>query len=161
MLHPLQHPIPSFSLILRMCLNVSPSFCPDSLEKGAAGGRAPHPTSLSCFGHGLIHVLDPYFFPHLLLTLFWAHPALVVAHESFPEALPTNTSSSHVDIQELVLIHLLHQPKNSSSGSQCAPSTTHLMEHTEFSPLLSPCSFLFFLRQGQLSWNLLCRVLGM
>lgn len=73
--------------------------------------------------------------PHLLLTLFWAHPAVVVADESFTEDLPTNTSSFCLDIQELMLFHLLHQPKNSSSGSQHSPSTVHLMEHTELSPL--------------------------
>lgn len=95
-------------------------------------------TSFSCFGFELFHVLDPSFLPHLLWALFWAHPAVVVADESFTEDLPTNTSSFLMDIQELML---LHQPKNSSSGSQHSPSTAHLMEYTEFSPLFSQCSF--------------------
>lgn len=73
----------------------------------------------------------------------------------------TNTSSFHMDIQEPMLLHLLHQPKNSSSGSQHSPSTAQLMEFMEFSPLSSQCSFLFFLRQEQLGWDLLCPVLGL
>lgn len=31
-------------------------------------------------------MLDPSLFPHLLLTLFWAHPAVVVADKSSTEA---------------------------------------------------------------------------
>lgn len=86
-------------------------------------------------------MLDPSFFPSPSPDSVLGHPAVVGADESFTEGFPTNTGSFLMDIQELMLFHLLHQPKNSSSGSQHSPPTAHLVEYTELSPLFSQCSF--------------------
>lgn len=45
------------------------TFCLHFLEKCAAGGKAPHLTFFSSFRHGLIHVLEASFLPHLPLTV--------------------------------------------------------------------------------------------
>lgn len=147
-LHPLQSPTTSFCLTLRVGLNTSPRFCLGALEKGAAGGQASHLTSLSCFGHGQIHVLEASFLPHLPLT-FWTHTAAVVADESLAKDLHTHTSSFQMQIQELMSTHLSQQPQHKVLQlrlSACAfqVSSAHLMEYTKFLPLFSLCYFLLF-----------------
>ena len=94
------------------------------------------------------HVLKASSLPHLPLTPFWTHTAVVVADELLAKGLH-NTSSFHMHIQELVSTRLSQQPQHKVLQLRLSACTfqvrsAHPMEYTEFLLLFSLCYFLLF-----------------